>query len=74
MDSIVPIDVSELRNAEDEILKHVQSQCFKEERDLLEKPNQQSKGVEEIQQDFQARPDGKQRTSACGRSSTSSPN
>lgn len=40
-DSIVPIYVSEPRNAEDEILKPVQSQCFKEERDLLEKPNQQ---------------------------------
>lgn len=37
---IVPITVAELNNAEVEILKHVQSQCFKEERDCLKSTDQ----------------------------------
>ncbi|XP_028406775.1 uncharacterized protein LOC114529217 [Dendronephthya gigantea] len=38
---IVPIDVQEIKNAEDVILKHIQGESFKEEHELLEKEQQQ---------------------------------
>lgn len=40
--AIIPINVTELKNAETEILKHVQRQCFREEYDLLNQVNQQT--------------------------------
>ena len=39
---IISITVAELNNAEVEILKRVQSQCFKEERDCLKSTDQQT--------------------------------
>ena len=40
--TIVPITTEELNHAEVEILKHVQSRCFKEEHDCLKEEDQQA--------------------------------
>ncbi|XP_028411636.1 uncharacterized protein LOC114534738 [Dendronephthya gigantea] len=40
--SITPISVSEMVNAEKEIIRHVQQECFSEERECLERINQSS--------------------------------
>ena len=45
-DTVTSIDMNEIRSAEVEIIKHIQNQCFKEERDILNKANQRESSKE----------------------------
>ena len=71
---VTPIEVDEIKNAEIKILKHMQSESFKEECQLLEENNQPKESERELQdkemqQNIQSRSCNERRSPASGRPS-----